>query len=73
MNESHDMRVCNRSSVEDAEEGTVLSCRVLAWWRQDLLEPSRVCLDLAAVMRVVKVHEGPHLPRRSARDALNQE
>lgn len=73
VDESHDEWICNRSIVEDAEECTIFGRGVLAGWREDLLEPSGVCLDLVGVMGVVKVHEGPHLRRWLMHDASFQE
>ena len=66
VDESHDVWVCNRSSVEDAEEAAVLGRGVLTWWRQEALDTSSACGDLAAMMRIMKVHEGPELYARLA-------
>ena len=61
MDECDNMWICNRSSVEDAEEGTILGCWVLTWWGEDFLETGRGCLNLAAMVRVMKMHVGPGL------------
>ena len=73
MDKSHDKWKCNRCIEEDAEEGTILGRRILAGWREDLLESGRVGLDLIGVVRVVKVHESPRLWRLSVRDASNED
>ena len=61
MDQSRDVWVGDGSGVEDAEEGTILCCGMCAWRRQQLLEASAIGRDLAGVMRVVEVHEGPDL------------
>jgi hypothetical protein len=61
VNEGHDMWVGNGGSVEDAEEGTVLGHGVLTRGRQQLLHASNTGGDVAAVVRVMKMHPGPEL------------
>lgn len=61
MNEIDNVWVCDRSSVEDAKEGTVFGRRVLSRWGEDPLDASRGCLNLASVMRVEEMHIGPGL------------
>ena len=72
VNEVDKVWVRNHSSIKDAEEGAVFGCGVLAGRREELLETSRLCLDLIGVVRIVKVHGGPHLPKTSASDPLSR-
>jgi hypothetical protein len=73
VDESHDKWICNRCIEEDAEECTILSRGVLAGRREELLETGRAGLDLVDVVRVVEVHESPHLRGSSKRDAWCEE
>jgi hypothetical protein len=61
MDESHDVWVRNGSSVEDAEKGAILGRGVLTWGRQEALDTSSACRDLAAMMRIMKMHKSPEL------------
>jgi len=49
------------SGIEYTEEGAVLGCGMLTWWGQELLKAGSMRWSVAAVMRIVEVHEGPHL------------
>ena len=53
--------------VENAEPVLVAAGRVLAWWGHQLLEAGCHGSRLAAVVRVVEVHEGPGLQMESVR------
>jgi hypothetical protein len=66
VNEGHNKGVCNRSSVENAEKGTVLGRWILTRRREEGLKTSTAGWDLATVMREVKVHPGPDLQKKSA-------
>ena len=61
VDESHDVRVCNGSSVEDAEEGAILGRGILTWRREEALNTSSACRNLATMVRIMKVHESPEL------------
>jgi hypothetical protein len=55
------------SVVEDAEPVLVAAGIVLTRWRHQFLEVGCRRSRLASVVRVVEVHEGPRLKRKSAR------
>jgi hypothetical protein len=55
------------SVVEDAEPVLVAAGIVLTRWGHQFLEVGCRRSRLASVVRVVEVHEGPRLKRKSAR------
>lgn len=59
--QAHNEWEYQNSSIEDAKHGSIMGVGMLAGRRQQLLEASRGRRNLASMVRVVEMHEGPGL------------